>query len=51
MEKKGELEDGDPLNSFFKKIFSQVRMSRGPRQGLRAREVVVSVSFLCVQLF
>ncbi|GAX78172.1 hypothetical protein CEUSTIGMA_g5614.t1 [Chlamydomonas eustigma] len=23
MEKKGELEDGDPLNGFFKKIFSQ----------------------------
>jgi suppressor of G2 allele of SKP1 len=23
MESKGELEDGDPLNSFFKKIFSQ----------------------------
>lgn len=24
LEEKGELEDGDPLNSFFKKIFSQV---------------------------
>ena len=24
MEKKGELEDGDPLNGFFKKIFAQV---------------------------
>ena len=23
MEKKGELEDGDPLNGFFKKIFAQ----------------------------
>lgn len=23
LEKKGELEDGDPLNNFFKKIFSQ----------------------------
>jgi hypothetical protein len=26
LEKKGELEDGDPLNNFFKKIFSQVGM-------------------------
>lgn len=25
MEEKGELEDGDPLNNFFKKIFGQVR--------------------------
>lgn len=24
LEEKGELEDGDPLNNFFKKIFSQV---------------------------
>lgn len=23
LEEKGELEDGDPLNSFFKKIFAQ----------------------------
>lgn len=27
LEQKGELEDGDPLNNFFKKIFSQVRNS------------------------
>lgn len=25
LEQKGELEDGDPLNNFFKKIFAQVR--------------------------
>lgn len=25
LEEKGELEDGDPLNNFFKKIFAQVR--------------------------
>lgn len=24
LEEKGELEDGDPLNGFFKKIFAQV---------------------------
>jgi hypothetical protein len=24
LESGGELEDGDPLNNFFKKIFSQV---------------------------
>jgi hypothetical protein len=27
LEEKGELEDGDPLNNFFKKIFSQVQGS------------------------
>lgn len=30
LEEKGELEDGDPLNNFFKKIFSQVLGLRGP---------------------
>ncbi len=25
LEQKGELDDGDPLNGFFKKIFAQVR--------------------------
>ncbi len=25
LEQKGELDMGDPLNNFFKKIFSQVR--------------------------
>jgi hypothetical protein len=29
MEEKGELEDGDPLNGFFKKIFAQVRALPG----------------------
>jgi hypothetical protein len=35
LEEKGELEDGDPLNGFFKKIFAQVmrKHPQRPNQG------------------
>lgn len=35
MEEKGELEDGDPLNGFFKKIFAQVGLGVSSGSGGR----------------
>lgn len=44
MESKGELDEGDPLNSFFQKIFSQVGAREGPGGRRRAAIFTTSVA-------